>query len=353
MLTKKRFSIKDMVLWTRLETGLFFCLALFLTIAYVIFDLKFLVVPWAPLAATATAVAFIIGFQNNAAYGRIWEARKIWGGIVNVTRTMAMKVSDMVTNEHAEHPVGEKELAEIRKEIFLRHIGWLTALRHAMREPRTWEVFEDHHTNREWSKAMHVPERVTSVQDDLMLLLPDDEWHVVTEAKNKQASILYHQSNHFRRLKERGLIWEFAFLELENLLQEMFTLQGKSERIKNFPYPRQYSTLSHIFVWMFLLMLPLAVIPEFANVGVALSESYPIAGTWFVWAAVPFCTIVSWIFHTMERIGRVGENPFEGSANDVPISTMSRGLEIELRQLLGEDEDDLPRQFPEVFHVQM
>ena len=55
----------------------------------------------------------------------------------------------------------------------------------------------------------------------------------------------------------------------------------------------------------------------------------------------------------MERIGRVGENPFEGSANDVPISTMARALEIELRQVLGEDEDDIPRQFPQIHDIQM
>jgi putative membrane protein len=342
-----------MAIWTRLETALFFGIALLLTLAYSTFGVRYLVVPWAPLAAIGTAVAFIIGFQNNAAYGRIWEARKIWVGIVNATRSLAMKVTDMVTNEHTDQPISDDELAEIRKEIFYRHIAWLTALRHAMRQSRKWEVFEDHKTNREWSKEMHVPERVASVEDDLFLYLPDEEWHAVTGAKNKQAQVLYLQSNHFRRLKERGLIWEFAFVNLEDLLQEMFTLQGKSERIKNFPYPRQYSTLSHIFVWLFLLLLPLAVIPEFAKVGASLTETHPTASPLVVWMAVPFCTIVSWIFHTMERIGRVGENPFEGSANDVPISTISRGLEIELRQLLGEDEDLVPRQFPEIADVQM
>lgn len=353
MLTRKRYSTKEMLLWTRLELALFFAIALGYTAAYALLGFRFLVVPWAPLAAIGTAVAFIIGFQNNAAYGRIWEARKIWGGIVNATRTLAMKVNDMVTNEYAEEPVSDDELAAIRKEIFYRHIGWLTALRHAMREPRKWEVFDEHHTNREWSREMHVPERVTSVGDDLFLFLDDEEWHRVTESKNKQSTILYLQSNHFRRLKERGLIWEFSFLELENLLQELFSLQGKSERIKNFPYPRQYSTLSHFFVWLFLLLLPLAVVPEFAKVGAGLAQTYPLASRWFIWAAVPFCVVVSWIFHTMERIGRVGENPFEGSANDVPISTMARGLEIELRHVLGEDEDMIPRQFPEVHDVQM
>lgn len=55
----------------------------------------------------------------------------------------------------------------------------------------------------------------------------------------------------------------------------------------------------------------------------------------------------------MERIGRVGENPFEGSANDVPISTISGGIEIDLRQLLDEDAERIPEQFPEQYHVQM
>jgi len=61
----------------------------------------------------------------------------------------------------------------------------------------------------------------------------------------------------------------------------------------------------------------------------------------------------AWIFHTMEKIGRTGENPFEGSANDVPISTISRGIEIDLRQNLGESLDDIPKEFPMIFDTQM
>lgn len=144
MLTRKRYSAKEMILWTRLEAVLFLFIALVVTAAYEILELKFLVLPWAPLAAIGTAVAFIIGFQNNAAYGRIWEARKIWGGIVNATRSLAMMVSDMITNEYADSPASPEELAEIRREIFYRHIAWLTALRHSMRQPRKWEVFEGH-----------------------------------------------------------------------------------------------------------------------------------------------------------------------------------------------------------------
>jgi putative membrane protein len=154
-------------------------------------------------------------------------------------------------------------------------------------------------------------------------------------------------------LKQKGLVWEFSILELENNLEELFTLQGKSERIKNFPYPRQYATIGHYFVWIFILLLPFGVIPEFDKIGDKLMDDFPLISQYFIWAAIPFSVIVSWIFHTMERIGRAGENPFEGTANDVPISTISRGIEIDLRQMLDENDEMIPKQYPVLWDTQM
>lgn len=353
MLTKSRYSPKDMIFWTRWETLWFFILALLVTVLIEVFGYTFLRLPWTPLAVIGTAVAFMIGFQNNAAYGRIWEARKIWGGMVNTSRIWGMKVRDMVTNEHAEKPRSEEELNKERKILIYRHIAWLTALRHAMRQPRKWEVFHKSWTNKEWARIIHIPEKVFSLEDDLFHYLSDDEWHYISEKTNKPTAILYLQSKHLRALKERGYIWEFSFLELENLVSESFVLQGKSERIKNFPYPRQYATLSYFFMWIFILLLPFATIPIFADFSPSLMESFPWIAKYFIWSAIPFCVIVSWVFHTMERIGRVGENPFEGSANDVPISTIARGIEIDLRQMMDEEKDHIPKQFPEEFDVQM
>ena len=62
----------------------------------------------------------------------------------------------------------------------------------------------------------------------------------------------------------------------------------------------------------------------------------------FVWLSVPFSVLVMWVFHTMERIGRVSENPFEGSPNDVPITTMSRAIEIDLREMIDEPKETIP-----------
>ena len=353
MLTKARYSLKDMLLWTRQETLVFLVGATIVTALYVWLDLSFLRLPWAPVAVIGTAVAFIVGFQNNAAYGRIWEARKIWGGIVNTSRVWGMKTRVMVTNEHAKEPASEEELAEIRESLIHRHIAWMAALRHAMRAPKPWEEFERQRTNREWQRQMHIPEKIRTLDDDVFDYLSGEEIEYIQSKTNKATALLNLQSRHLLQLKERGLIWEFSFLDLENVLQELFTLQGKSERIKNFPYPRQYATLSHLFVRLFLVLIPFAIVPSFADIGASLADDWPRLAPWFTWAAVPFITIVAWIFYTMERIGRVGENPFEGSANDVPISTIARGIEIDLRQMLDEDLDTVPEPLPESYHVQM
>jgi putative membrane protein len=78
--------------------------------------------------------------------------------------------------------------------------------------------------------------------------------------------------------------------------------------------------------------ITLALIPQFGEIGLEIAEQSPLIGTYFVWATIPFYVIVARIFHTTERMSRTGENLFEGTTNDVPISTIARGIEIDLRQ---------------------
>ncbi|WP_350286007.1 bestrophin family ion channel [uncultured Croceitalea sp.] len=350
MYTKKTYSTIEMAWWTRFESFLFLFIILIWVGAYYFFDLAWLKIPWTPLALIGTAVAFVIGFQNNSAYGRIWEARKIWGGVVNTSRTFGMFVQDMVTNEYCDDEVTDVMLRKEVQVLTYRHIAWMTALRHAMRAPRSWETTVRHRTNQEWEGKP--PERGAELSKDLEPYLSNDDLKDVLVKDNKQTAVLYQQSHHLRALKEKGLIWEFSFLQLEGVLEELFTLQGKSERIKNFPYPRHFATLNHFFMWIFVLLLPFALVPQFGEIGAQIAEEHPIMGDLFIWLCVPFYVIVAWIFHTMERIGRTGENPFEGTANDVPISTIARGIEIDLRQNLGENKDAIPQQFPMKRNVQ-
>lgn len=350
MHTKKNYTAFQMAMWTRFETFLFFVIITAWVAIYYFLDLAWLKIPWTPIALIGTAVAFVIGFQNNSAYGRIWEARKIWGGIVNTSRTFGMFVQDMVNNEYAKTPMEEADLQNEIKTLTYRHIAWMTALRHAMRVSKPWETSLNHKTNQEWDA--HPPELDSSVDKDIESYISKSDLEYVMSKSNKQTALLYLQSHHLQQLKQKGVIWEFSFLELESIMQELFTQQGKSERIKNFPYPRQFATLNHFFMWIFVLLLPLALVPQFGEIGNGLLEESPLVGKMFVWFSIPFYVIVSWIFHTMERIGRTGENPFEGTANDVPISTIARGIEIDLRQNLGESDEEIPKQFEEQYDTQ-
>lgn len=318
---KKTYSIKQMIWWTRFETLFFFILITSLVAVCYFFELSWIKIPWTPLALIGTAVAFVIGFQNNAAYDRIWEARKIWGGIVNTSRTFGTFVQDMVSNEHTETPVSEEQLTQEIKTLTYRHIAWMNALRHSMRASKPWETTVKHKTNREF--GFSPPELDTTLEADLKPYISESDYAYLQSKSNKQTALLYLQSHHIRKLKDQGIIWEFSFIELEAIVKELYTLQGKSERIKNFPYPRQFATLNHYFMWIFVLLLPLALIPQFAEIGTEISAKNPFLGNYFIWFSVPFYVIVSWVFYTMERIGRTGDNPFEGTANDVPISTIS------------------------------
>ena len=342
MYTKRNYSLKDMALWTRQETFVFFILALVPVILYELLYYKWLQLPWLPIAVVGTAVAFIISFQNNATYDRVWEARKIWGGIVNTSRSWGIMVKDFVTNQFNKEPVDDSELAGVHRQLILRHVAWLTALRHAMRQPRPWEHSLAHQTNKEWGELIAVREHRFTLEEELTPCLLGDEREYVLSKSNKAAQILSLQSKQLRELRSRDLIDDFRHMEMENVLSGLYDLQGKSERIKNFPYPRQYATLNSVFLWIFVLLIPFGVMPEFDKIGDALAESYPFVGEHFVWLSIPFSVLVMWVFHTMERIGRVSENPFEGTPNDVPITTISRGIEIDLREMIDQPPESIP-----------
>lgn len=350
MYTGKVYKLSDMIRWTRFETfWLIVIIALWVS-AYYFLDLDWLKVPWTPMALIGTAVAFVIGFQNNAVYGRIWEARKIWGGIVNTSRTLGVYIQDMLSDEHTDQNISQDTINHEIKVLTYRHIAWMTALRHAMRQQKKWETTSGHKTNQEW--GLRPPEKITSLTDDLKAYLSEDDLNYTMSKDNHQTALLYLQSHHIRKLKEQGIIWEFSFLELEAMIKELFTLQGQTERIKNFPYPRQYASLNHYFMWLLLLLLPMAMVPQFAEIGKTIASNHPLLGDLFIWFSIPIYTAVAWMFHTMERIGRTGENPFEGTSNDVPISTIARGIEIDLRQNLGEDKEAIPSQFADELGVQ-
>jgi ion channel-forming bestrophin family protein len=351
-----------MIKWTRKDTYKFIIIAIIPVFLYAIVGLKWLHLPWLPIALIGTAVAFLVSFKNNASYDRLWEARKIWGGIINASRSFAMILNSHIINQNGQ-TTSQNELQAIKRKLVIRHVAWLTSHRYALRKIKPWEMFMDKLTNQEYATYYDVHEWNQTFDEAIKPYLSENEFAEIQGKRNISTQILGMQSTELRRLKEQGLIWEFSHLEMEQQLVDLTALQGKNERIKNFPYPRQFATLNLFFVWIFILLLPFGIMSEFDQIGLKLLQSHePLATGFidtvylfvakhFIWFSIPFSSAISWIFHTMERIGEVSENPFEGTANDVPITTMSRDIEIDMLEIIGETET--PDSIPEVYDIQM
>lgn len=331
MHTGKNFSFPEVVLWTRRDIISLLIIAAIPTFLYAVAGWKWLSIPWLPIALLGTAVAFVVGFANNASYDRMWEARTAWGAIVNGSRTWGIMVRDYITNKHAAEKLSEAELTSIHKQLLYRHMAWLTALRYQLREPRVWEAIYEVHNQEYKNKYFTVEEQNGKVEDELVKYLLKEELKYILSKTNRAAQIIAMQSEQLKELLHKGLIEDFRHMELEKMLAEFYTQQGVSERIKNFPYPRQYATLNLYFIKIFIFLLPLGMLQEFDKMGDNL-----------VWLSIPFSALAAWVFTTMEKIGKSTENPFEGSANDVPITAMSRSIEIDLREMFNETEIPSP-----------
>ncbi|GAB4013662.1 bestrophin family ion channel [Spirosoma migulaei] len=320
----RNYTVKEFLFWTRQNLYWLLGINCTVTILYEIVGLEWLGMPWVPIALLGTAAAFIAGFRNNATYARAWEARQIWGGIVNSSRSLGIMVRDFVRSP----TTSSGSSAAVHQQLLYRHIAWLTALRFQLREPRKWENMQKSY-NAEYRQFYKVPELESNLPDELRTLLSAEETNYVLSKKNRATQLLALQSKHLRELTDDGWIENYRYVELELMLKELFEHQGKSERIKNFPYPRQFATINVLFIRLFVLLVPFGLLKEFDKLG-----------DHAVWLTIPFGVLVSWVFMSLEQVGESTENPFEGSANDTPITSMSRTIEIDLREML--DETDIP-----------
>ena len=296
------------------------------------YDLITIEIPWLPVSVIGTAVAFYVGFKNNQAYDRLWEARKIWGGIVNDSRSWGMMVDGFVSNLFATNKISEAEIHSIKQRLIYRHIAWLYAHRSQLLVPTSWEhISQGGHLAR-YARFYQSRFGIGLLDDEvtrteLRQFLPEDEHDRLVGNVNTATQIINEQSRDLAALREKGLIDDFRHMEMENVLRTFYELQGKNERIKKFPLPRQYANMSRYFVGIFIILIPFSITPELMKLE-----------GWGLWISIPLSALLGWIYVMMEIVGDYSENPFQGMANDIPMMSLCRTIEIDMREMLGETE---------------
>jgi putative membrane protein len=316
------YRLSEFLVWTRKDIYLLIVLGIVPVVLYQVAGLKWLGIPWVAIALLGTATAFIVGFKNVQTYNRTWEARQIWGEIVGCSRAWGAMCRDFVSSP------------EKAKALILRHLGWLTALRYQLRETRAWETTREGH-NAEYQRRYTVPEKETAMEVELAKYLSGDELKGVLRTSNRATQILGLQGRATRDLYANQEIVVLQFVDMQRSIKDLHLQQERSERIKNFPFPRQFATVCGFFVKLFCFLLPFGLLKEFDKLNEGVDG---IMRGYMVWLVIPVSMVISWMFTSLDRVGESTENPFEGGANDVPISLLCRSIEIDLREMVGETE---------------
>lgn len=256
-------------------------------------DMANIAVNFTPIGVLGSALAIFVAFRNNASYGRWWEARQLWGGIVNSSRVFARLVITF-TDSHNHQPNYDKDRSErFKREMVYLQIAWANALRlHLRKQP---------------------------IADEIKPFLP----------QNSSAGAFQNTPNMLQLLMGRkiyeamanGTLGGFDSFQMEGQLLALANYQGGCERIKNTPMPKQYDFFTRLFIWVFATLLPFGLLSLFKDMP---------------WAIVPLSGIIASVFAIMEKTGALNEDPFENKTTDVAMSAICNTIERDLKEMLNE-----------------
>jgi ion channel-forming bestrophin family protein len=286
--------VRDRMPWVRVwpelsrKLGLLLIFDITITVLYVFAGAEFLAVTPLPLGMVGAAISIFLGFRTNSAYDRWWEARTLWGGLVNSSRTFARQVLTLMGPKSA-----SPEIKAAQRHLVVLMICYVHALRCHLRNQNPFPELR----NRVDSETLQRLRRHKNVPNGLLLLMGE----LIREAF------------------DRNWLDTFRLTAIDRTLTELTNIQGACERIKNTPLPKQYVYFPRMLVTFFCFLLPFGLVE-------GLRLLTPLAST-----------TLSFIFITLDRIGSDIETPFENSVHDTPMTSLSRTIEINLRQLLDEE----------------
>jgi len=272
------------------------------------FDLERAVFSMAATALMVAALSFFLVFRMNEAYARWWEARTVWGGIVNASRNFARQATTLLVAKDASTEE-EEEVEALRRELVRRQIAWVNALRIHLRQQDTWEM--------------------------LTPFLQDTEHGSLADAVNKPTQIMQHQGVRVAQARAAGRLSDFGLRMIDRTMSELTNAQGACERIKNTPLPDRITRFTQVIAWALAVFISLGIID---------TEGFDLVDL----VVIPFMMMA---FVIAERLAAEIKNPFENQPNDTPMTALCRTIEIDLRQQLGEE--DLPKPLEPVKGVLM
>jgi len=287
MLLKKNIPIKYVFGKIKYEVMFVAIYGISIEIIYQNFEIKSISIPMTVSSVLGTIISLLLAFRSNQAYDRWWEARIIWGAIVNDSRTLARQVLSLVDGQYE-----EEAILPFKHRIINRQIAWCYALGQGLRK-------ED---------PMPYVEKFVS----------EEESEFVKNFDNKHIGLLQLHSRDLNNALKQGWINPYQQVEIDSTLTRLCDSMGKCERIKNTVFPATYSLYIHLALHFFILLLPFGLVELFG------------------FLMVPVLVVLTACFFLIEKMAIHLQDPFENKPTDTPVLTISRNIERDLKQMMND-----------------
>jgi putative membrane protein len=246
----------------------------------------------APFTLFGIALALFLGFRNNVSYDRFWEGRKLWGSLLNTTRSLTRQVISL-----SGYPTNSQEVL-----LFVNYLTAFTyALKHQLRE--------------------------TDATEDLRKILPAA---LMTQLKEKQylpILLMREMAGWVAAARESGRLDSISQKAFDENFDKLSEIVGGCERIVSTPIPFSYRVLLHRTVYIYCFMLPFGFVDSLQ------------------WLTPIIVTFIAYTFVALEAIAEEIENPFGTRPNCLALDALSHMIEKTIsemidRQIPGQSEPD-------------
>lgn len=292
MMVSNGGSVLRLFQWQWKNSLWFVCAAALIVVLHVIVGFTWLQLPTVPVAVIGGALGIFVSFRTNSAYDRWWEGRKLWGRMINTSRHFSSQILSYLPKE-------DGKPTDVQQALVRRHTAYVHALRSLL---RVQDPFKD---------------------EDFLRMLPG-EVDVWLHESNLTHALLAKQLDELVALHDAGTLDAFRLSDLDESLKHLLDIQGGCERIKKTPMPRGYSFIAERLILTFGILFPLSVVATLS------------------WGAIPISLVVCLAFGLISEAGRVLEDPFTMFYNGLPLSSISRMIEVNLEDRLGTPKEAQP-----------
>lgn len=281
MMVSNRISVFGLLGWQWRSALLFTVAATAAQLLHIGPKWTHLTIPAMPLGVVGGAIGIFVSFRTNSCYARWWEGRQLWGRLVNLSRTFASQALTAFEGD-------------IARELVRRQYAYAHLLRCSLRDQSPWD------------------------DADVIASTTAAERESLRADKNPCFALMHLQREALTRRVAAGELSEFRLQSFDATIAGVIDAQGGCERIKRTPFPRGYGVVSQWLILAYGCILPFGIVKDLG------------------WATIPLSLLACMSFLLIGETGRVLEDPFNLFWNALPLSALTRTIEVNLRQRLGD-----------------